>query len=401
MTPRQQKLIAGGTGLLALVAAVFVLGRHLPWLASGSPTTTNRDAGHQYSPSEVVPASVPLPSTVQFSTLSRSIMPGENDNPTEFSRTLPGGVVVVNRLTQSPTTYKDVAETYRQSLKQAEGKELVLEPGLAPTILAAGPVLLPNETGQVKEVVCQDRHIDVRIEYGLPPKASPPIPKNKGGRPLADIPLLLDEGRYTLTVTWVVAAGQRADPNVPPQGPTVNTCAFSLPAGVVRSETIRVNGLDFQTLSESRCELPAAAAYRIFRCGVAVFNRGEKELRFASNAFHLAPDSLETSQGGALPCGGGRSWTPKNRGPEPPILIPPGEGQVFVFYSELGLSEDGQGFRWTGTVGDGVAVYYKSLDSGKYRLSLECGPPPSPGTRPDEWTGRLRTRHVEFELVKE
>jgi len=201
-----------------------------------------------------------------------------------------------------------------------------------------------------------------------------------------------------VSVTWAEAADRRADPNAPPRAPTVNRCAFTMPAGIVRSETIRVNGTDFQTLSERRCSLPPDEAVHDFRYGVAVFNRGEKDFYFAPDAFHIGPRNIETFQGGELQHGGGGGWKAK---PMMPVRIPPEWSHVFVFTASVERSEIGPGYRLQGAVRPDSTWFYEGLDSGRYRLSFECGIKPGPWVRPDQWTGNVRTKHVEFELVKE
>jgi len=313
----------------------------------------------------------------------------------EVSRTLPNGVVVV---TEAPDEYPALAERYREVLTQAERQELVLKAGPAVTILAGGPFLLSNQVARVVLVVCEDRHIEVDIEYGVPWEGIVPVPESKGWRPLAVIPLLLDEGRYTLTVTW--SEGGRP----PTQGaqlhdPTINTRTFMVPVGAIRSQTIRVKGADFQTLADDRCSLPHNGAVRRFHLGMAVFNRGEQDVCFNVEPIDLAPWSVQPSQGGSLRYGGGqdRVW------PEKPVRIPTGWGYVFVIRGRLSWLANGQRIRLEGTLGPYGQRwwYYDGLDSGIYRLSFEYGTDPSPNTRPDLWTGHLRTKDVEFELVKE
>ncbi len=353
-----------------------------------------------YSPSEPVSAEVPLPANVVLSTSHAEILPHEHRNFSDrvvaahdLSRSLPAGLVVV---TDPPDDFNALAETYRDALAQAQGKEMLVQAGCGLTILAVGPLLSSKQTAQVVHLDCQNHHVALDIGYGVPRGGLIPVPQSKGWRPLAVVPLLLNEGHYTITVNWS-EIGEPADPTTPPPEPTISTCAFTVPAGVIRSETIRVHGADFQTLTDGRCALPCRGASRYLHCGLAVFNRGGQDLYLNPKGIHLAPWSVQTARGRSLLWWGGsdREW------PAEPICVRPGWGYVFVIRGHLHWPDNGQGLRLSGELGPYRQVFwqYDGLENGEYRLSFEYSCFPAAGAGSPLWSGCLRTNNIRFELV--
>src|SRR6478609_5436409 len=121
MTLRRPKLVIATailTCLLAIGLAVQVAVSRLP-------------RQPDYSPSEPVSGDVPLPVNISFSTSQAVVLPHENRNfadrvvaAHELSRSLSGGLVVV---TDPPTDFKALVDTYRDALAQGQGKEVVVK----------------------------------------------------------------------------------------------------------------------------------------------------------------------------------------------------------------------------------------------------------------------------------
>lgn len=362
-----------------------------------------------YSPATPVAEDVAIPDnfSVFFPVLTVVVLPKRFSREPEryaaactASRSLPARAVVV---TDPPDTYAATAALFREALAQAEKGELRVKPGCGLSVLAVGPLLEPSVQFECRHLTCRGKRIEVEIAHtaGVPPRKEQKI-KEEPWRPLVVIPLLLRAGSYQLKVTWRAMDKIREGKPLPGD-PLVQTCTFAAPEGMVESPALRVNGVDFQTLVDSRRSVPKEGHRCNLHLGLRVTNRGNKELLFEPGGVHLMLGSLRTTKGCSFRCGVSCDGTMVSK----PVPIPPGTSCIFMVRGELGWFKDrqirggwyegGTGLFLSGVIGRGdIFWYYDGLTAGKYRLCLDYHVLDRPASF---WTGRVRTQDAEFEIV--
>lgn len=402
------KFKAAAVGLLMAMAGIgsaIMIYRAM----AGKPSRALPPPPVPYSPATPVAEDVAIPDnfSVFFPVLTVVVLPERFPREPESyaasctaSRSLPARAVVV---TDPPDTYAATAALFRETFAQAEKGELRVKAGCGLSVLAVGPRLEPSAQFECRQLTCRGKRIEVEVAHtaGVPPRTEQKI-KEEPWRPMVVIPLLLRAGSYQLKVTWRAMDNIREGKPLPGD-PLVQTCSFAAPEGVVESAALRVHGVDFQTLVDTRRSVPKEGHRCNLHLGLRVTNRGDKELLFEPAAVHLMLDSLRTAKGCSLRYGGGRDGTMVSK----PVPIAPGRSRIFVVRGELGWFKDrqiqggwhkgGTGLFLSGVIGSGDTFwYYDGLTAGKYRLCLDYHVSDRPASF---WTGRVRTQDAEFEIV--
>jgi RNA polymerase sigma factor (sigma-70 family) len=176
--------------------------------------------------------------------------------------------------------------------------------------------------------------------------------------------------------------------------------------GLAESPAVRANEVDFQTVAEAKCPLPAPGGKQPLYLGLRITNRGAAPLWF--NKYDTLRPALTTADGREVPFRGGqrlRSFVPA------PVLVGPGKAETVLRCPYLEWLPDGKVPRLRGPDGAGGFWYFDGLRPGKYRVRFEYentearqallrlaqGERPGPGQR--FWLGKVTTAAAEFEIV--
>lgn len=163
------------------------------------------------------------------------------------------------------------------------------------------------------------------------------------------------------------------------------------------SQPVRVNGVDFEALADTRWTTPAPGKTAAVAVAFRITNRSDKELTF--NLFDTLGLRIKAADGKELARKAARDATR----PVPPIQIAAGKSETITWRPELSWLPDGKTLRLSGGDGSGTVWSFDGLVAGKYSLSfgyqnkveqvriLKNAQP--------FWIGTLQTDAVEVEIV--
>jgi hypothetical protein len=175
--------------------------------------------------------------------------------------------------------------------------------------------------------------------------------------------------------------------------------------GLAESPAVRVSQVDFQTVVERTCPLPAPGGKQPLYLGLRVTNRGAGPLWF--NKYDTLRAALTSADGKAVPLRAGqrlRSFVPA------PLLVGPGKAETVLRCPHLEWGPDGKTLRLRGPDGAGGFWYFDGLRPGKYRVHFEYENTeasllrslrPQPGAGQALWLGKVTTASATFEILGE
>ncbi len=240
------------------------------------------------------------------------------------------------------------------------------------------------------------------------------LPKpNAPWRPLVQVPIELNAGRYTLTVPWQVHF------HVTPAGFAQNEITITAgqdfavtSGGRKESKPTRVNGAEFTAFATAQWVAPARGATQDVELGLRVTNISDKEEDFSLTNLDAASLALPTQDalqwrgaaslalsredGEILPC----RYDCSGSSPAGYASLGAGKDATVPYWTvpyngRLAWSDDAKTMRLSGTDDSRSHWWFDGLRPGKYLLTVEYE-----NTKAGAyWQGKVKTEPVDFEIV--
>jgi RNA polymerase sigma-70 factor (ECF subfamily) len=315
------------------------------------------------------------------------------------TRPVPEGAVVVGNppfFVKPPgEQVKALVQVFKEARTRGQKGKVEVKAGLNLNVLATGPLLHNPDEAVVRRLVRRGGQLDLEVVHTRTTR----IDRNVACRLLVQVPLDLPPGSYKLVVTWreveSITAGKPAA--VPP---LVETFDFEVVERLAASKAVRSGAVEFQTVVDARCPVPAAGGSSPIDIGLRLTNRGGKELVF--DLFDTITMNLKSADGKLLERDGGRNVTL----PCPPLGLGAGRSATVFRSGRIEWQKDGKALVLTGPDGAGGVWLFRGLGPGKYLLSIQYENTEARERIAPEvirgrtvWKGQAQTEPVEFAIV--